>query len=137
MKLKEIADKVKILMVDGEEVHLRLPPEIEKNRLVAVGLKVLNTDDESKERDNSEVLVSWSEITGKALKLCVADHDDMTEDDWQRLITASREPDNDIEGLPELVSECMKLCGFTSEVNTEDSTDEIDEVIASVGESPS
>ena len=137
MKLKEIADKVKVLMVDGEEVNLRLPPEIEKNRLVAVGLKVLNSDDESKERDSGEVLVSWSEITGKALKLCVADHDDMTEDDWQRVITASREPDYDIEGLPELVSECMKLCGFNSEVKTEDSTDEIDEVIASVGESPS
>ena len=133
MKLKEIADKVKVLQVDGEDVQLRLPPEIDKNRLVAVGLKI-SLEDESKERDDGNVLITWSEITGKALKLCVVGHDDMSEDDWQRLISASKDPDTEIEGLPELLSECMKLCGFDSEVK---SKDEIDEVLETVGESPS
>ena len=134
MNLKEIADKVKVLKVDGEDVQLRLPPEIDKNRLVSIGLKISLEKDESDERDDGQVLVTWSEITGKALKLCVVGHDDMTEDDWQRLISASKNPDNDIEGLPELLSECMKLCGFDSEVKT---TDEIDEVLRPLGESPS
>ena len=79
-------------------------------------------------------MVTWSEITGTALKLCVVGHDEMTEDDWQRLISASKDDENEVEGLPELVSECMKLCGFDSEVKNKD---EVDGVLDSMGESPS
>ena len=134
MSLKSLATRVKEVMVDGEAVTLRLPPVVERNKLLK-RMSEYEQDSENELKSNVAAIELWDEIAVTALMLCVEDKEDMTEEDWQRLITFSRteEADN-VEGLPELLSECLKLCGFGSEVKKGDA---VDEVLENMGESHS
>lgn len=125
--LKDIAQRVETIEVDGEKISLRLPPVIERNRLVVAGSKLDSEGD-------TEKILELDRIVTKALALCVVDQDDMEEDDWGRLITASR--DRDIPGLADMVSRCLALCGFDSQVEDDESSDSVDEVIDGLGEFP-
>lgn len=128
--LKSIVDSVKTIQVGGEPVSLRLPPAIERSKLVMKGAD-LDTDNQG------QMVVFWDEICAKAMTLCVTGQDDMTEEDWQVLISASRDSENPVEGLPELVTECLRLCGFDANIDETDEKDAIDEATGGLGESHS
>lgn len=126
MKLKEIADRVQTVIVEGEAIKLRLPPSDERVML----LGILTKDKDS--NDNVKALSNFNIVVAKALKLCVLDHDDMTETDWLKLNSASG-----IEGLDELIKVVLNLCWIrtSDEEGSAAPVDAVTEAMESLGES--
>ena len=63
-----------------------------------------------------------------ALKACIVGHKEMTDDDRIRLVVASQgDPDID-PGIPLLVRECMRLCGFATMAEIDDGGRVVDHV---------
>ena len=114
LSFKRIAERAITTEVDGQEVDLRYPAAPERMELQKFAAS-LNADDESV--GNSDIVVHWERLTAKALQLVVVTDEDMTEDDWMRVIRASQL--KAVDGLPELVKDAMTLCGFDVVLGTE------------------
>lgn len=85
-------------------------------------------------------MVWWDDIASMALAATVVTDDEMTVADWKAVIIAS-EVEEAMEGLGDLVTEAMRLCGikrvtspFSARPNVQDHAEE---VVKEAGEVPS
>ena len=62
---------------------------------------------------------AWDELCAVALDGTVVQSEDvepMTLEDWGRLVVRSRDEEEPVEGLPELIAMALRRCGFTASV---------------------
>ena len=133
--LKELAGRVKEIEVAGQLVKVGLPEVMGRGRLIADAVRI--TEDDPGQLEPTRLAMHMDSLTIRALQLCVVDAG-MDDDDWGRLLTLSR--GEDVPGLEELVTECLKLCGLDvgkaleEEKAQELETDLADEADESLGE---
>lgn len=106
---KALANRSVTVKVAGEDVTLRSPRELgfrkDFHRFFAI---------DATDRENTgELNDLFMRIQAHALHECVVlddDQQDMTVDDWHRLLYSNRSEMPD--GMNELIKEAMKMCGF-------------------------
>ena len=120
--------------VGGDTVELTYP-----TYEVQVDLQTRMTDSASATTgDNAQSVGQFkaeqSLITIEAIQATVLGHDDFTIDDWKRIIVrAEGSPDGSLGEVKDLVNAALRLCGFNVET---DATDNVAEVDAAMGDSP-
>lgn len=117
--LKKIADTSVTVEVAGEKIKLRYPDAAEK-------AAVMEMMPDPKEDGTAGATISgWNALSAKALSVCVIGYDEMTEDDWSRLISASNDRPDEHKGLAELVARSLSMCGLKTDIKAGDPAQDV------------
>ncbi len=125
--LEKMAASSCTVTVAGEEIVLHYPNAAQKAEVMAMM-------PDAREDAVGETIGAWNALSAKALSVCVQGHDQMSEDDWSKVISASNDVPDEYEGLAELVSRALSMCGLKTDVRKEN--DPAQTVSDKVGEVP-
>ena len=121
--MKKIAGHCKTVEVAGEKVKLRLPSHTEKSFILSLARSV--------EGESGEEAIHRSmRLAPLCLEYTVVNEDEMSEEEWSKVVTAADECPDDFPGLPDLVKECMTLCGLKITAVSRDAIDELTQEVA-------
>ena len=132
--LKKIAKTPVTVKVMGENVSLR-HVSVEKKIELA---KMLDAMDTEGERPLAETVGDNRKFATAILQAAVAS-EDLSEAEWDDILTRADKFPDEYEGLEELVSSAMKVCGFQGTVIRPDSeivTDNTEQVDEAIGDLP-
>ena len=139
--LKDLANCAATVPVAGEPIVLRFPLDVDKFAALRMLRDVPKLEQGGKDEDeNIEIARQVNRLCAHCLKSTVASHDDMSAEDWSRLITMSNDEPDKHEGLIDLVMKACELCGIKGLVQKKDGTvagrDHVSEVEESLDERP-
>ena len=142
-RLKELAERVVSVPMGDEVVKFRLPRHPERQAVIQRVMQLQDVAEADDPAQAAKVTAEHQSAVVDALLATVVEPNDLTREDWERIIVASNEPElaAEYEGITEVVEQAMKLCGLRtirelSEAVVETATDHIGEVDAEIGDVP-
>ena len=131
--LKRLAQCASTVEVEGEKVVLRWPTDTQRMWLLDEMKRVGEIETDA---DRVRAARTWHRCCARMLEFTV-DDENMSADDWSRLITASNTEPEKHDDLVTLLREAMRLCGFNApEDGDAPTTDHVAEVDAALGDRP-
>ena len=126
--LKQLIEHVDEVNIQGQQIKLKLPSCVAKTN---IAIRAMDIPVERKREDTGKYATIWNEICVMALKATVMNADDMTDENWEQLVSMTNEDSNKASSVKELLNKSLALCGL--ETDDEQKSDKLDEVSESLG----